>query len=80
MQIKIYLFSQSFVEPMLDYIITDFENSRVRFNDNSIGGMVICDSSEQAKRCLKSSIKNMLQEQIQKKKKNISFNTSWYWN
>lgn len=38
-----------FVEPMLDYIITDFENSRVAYSDNSIGGMVICDSSKQAK-------------------------------
>ena len=38
-----------FVEPMLDYIVTDFENSRVSMNDNSIGAMVICDSSEQAK-------------------------------
>lgn len=47
---KKYIYAhKSFVEPMLDYIITDFENSRVRFNDNSIGGMVICDSSEQAK-------------------------------
>jgi type I restriction enzyme, R subunit len=47
---KKYIYShKSFVEPMLDYIITDFENSRLRFNDNSIGGMVICDSSEQAK-------------------------------
>lgn len=39
----------SFVEPMLDYIVTDFEKSRGAFNDPSIGGMVICDSSEQAK-------------------------------
>lgn len=38
-----------FVEPMLEYIIRDFENSRLRLGDNSIGGMVICDSSEQAK-------------------------------
>ncbi|ODR87942.1 restriction endonuclease subunit R [Shewanella xiamenensis] len=38
----------SFVEPMLDYIITDFEKSRGALNDASIGGMVICDSSEQA--------------------------------
>ncbi len=38
-----------FVDPMLDYIITDFENSRVTYSDNSIGGMVICDSSDQAK-------------------------------
>ena len=38
-----------FVEPMLDYIVTDFENSRISMNDNSIGAMVICDSSDQAK-------------------------------
>jgi len=38
-----------FVEPMLNYIVTDFENSRVSMNDNSIGAMVICDSSDQAK-------------------------------
>jgi len=39
----------SFVEPMLDYIVTDFEKSRGALNDASIGGMVICDSSDQAK-------------------------------
>ncbi|MDI5933628.1 type I restriction endonuclease subunit R [Halomonas kalidii] len=39
----------SFVEPMLDYIITDFEKSRGALNDATIGGMVICDSSDQAK-------------------------------
>ena len=40
---------KSFVEPMFDYIVNDFENSRVMLNDNSIGAMVICESSEQAK-------------------------------
>ena len=40
----------SFVEPMLDYIVEDFEKSRLIFNDASIGGMVVCDSSEQAKK------------------------------
>ncbi|MBN2793059.1 MAG: type I restriction endonuclease subunit R [Desulfuromonadales bacterium] len=39
-----------FVEPMLDYIIDDFEKSRGALNDASIGGMVICDSAEQAKK------------------------------
>lgn len=39
-----------FVEPMLDYIVADFENARITMNDNSIGGMVVCDSSEQAKK------------------------------
>jgi len=38
-----------FVEPMLKYIVEDFEKSRETFSDASIGGMVICDSSEQAK-------------------------------
>ncbi|MCT8126083.1 type I restriction endonuclease subunit R [Alishewanella sp. BS5-314] len=38
----------SFVEPMLAYIVNDFEKSRGALNDASIGGMVICDSAEQA--------------------------------
>lgn len=40
---------QKFVEPMLDYIVQDFEKARIAMNDNTIGGMVVCDSSEQAK-------------------------------
>ncbi|WP_028487572.1 type I restriction endonuclease subunit R [Thiothrix lacustris] len=39
----------TFVKPMLAYIVRDFEKSRTTLNDNSIGGMVICDSSAQAK-------------------------------
>lgn len=39
-----------FVEPMLEYIVEDFRNSRIRFGDNSIGAMVICSSSAQAKK------------------------------
>ena len=39
----------SFVEPMLAYIVSDFEKSRGALNDATIGGMVICDSSDQAK-------------------------------
>jgi len=38
-----------FVEPMLKYIVDDFERSRISMNDNSIGGLVVCDSSDQAK-------------------------------
>ncbi len=38
-----------YVAALLDYIIEDFEESRVRFGDNSIGAMVVCDSSEQAR-------------------------------
>ncbi|MES2663050.1 MAG: type I restriction endonuclease [Pseudomonadota bacterium] len=39
----------TFVEPMLDYIVEDFEHSRGTLNDNTIGAMVICDSADQAK-------------------------------
>lgn len=39
-----------FAEPMLDYIIQDFIKSRIRFNDHSIGAMVVCDSAEQARK------------------------------
>lgn len=38
----------SFVAPMLEYIVTDFERFRQIKDDPSIGAMVICDSSEQA--------------------------------
>jgi type I restriction enzyme R subunit len=47
-QKKIVYAHERFVEPMLDYIVQDFENARIGMNDNSIGGMVVCDSSEQA--------------------------------
>lgn len=40
---------RSFAEPMLDYIVNDFETSRIRFGDKSIGGMIVCASSEQAR-------------------------------
>lgn len=42
-----------FVDPMLEYIIEDFEKSRISLGDNSIGGMVICDSADQAKEMFK---------------------------
>ncbi|HGJ5856400.1 type I restriction endonuclease subunit R [Arsenophonus nasoniae] len=47
---KLIYAHSSFVKPMLDYIITDFAKSRGALNDDTIGGMVICDSSEQAKK------------------------------
>jgi len=40
---------KKFVEPMLEYIVNDFIKSRNTYNDATIGGMVVCDSSEQAK-------------------------------
>lgn len=38
-----------FTKPLIDYIVEDFRNTRIRLGDNTIGGMVICDSSEQAR-------------------------------
>jgi len=40
---------RNFVEPMLDYIVNDFQKFRLREEDASVGGMVVCDSSEQAR-------------------------------
>lgn len=39
-----------YVSPMLDFILDDFTRAReIIFGDQSIGGMVVCDSSEQAR-------------------------------
>lgn len=38
-----------FVGPMLEYIVRDFEKSRGALADATIGGMVICDSADQAR-------------------------------
>ncbi len=46
---KVYA-HDSFVEPMLKYIVEDFEKARTTMDDSTIGGMVICDSSEQAEK------------------------------
>ena len=40
---------EKFVEPMLDYIVEDFTQSRIAYGDSTIGAMVICDSADQAK-------------------------------
>lgn len=40
---------EKFVTPMLEYITKDFINSRIRFGEKYIGGMVVCDSSDQAR-------------------------------
>ncbi len=50
---KIVYAHRRFVEPMLDYIVEDFEKSRITLNENGIGGMVICDSANQAKEMFK---------------------------
>ena len=38
-----------YVEPLLDYIVKDLLNFKKQERDNSLGGMVVCDSAEQAK-------------------------------
>ena len=54
---------EKFVEPMLDYIVEDFVNSRNRFNDHTIGGMVVCDSADQARTMLRIFINKYNPEQ-----------------
>ncbi|MGC4387551.1 type I restriction endonuclease subunit R, partial [Streptococcus suis] len=50
---KLLLAHPSYVMPMLDYIIDDFKNSRIIYGDNSIGAMVVADSSNQARELFK---------------------------
>ena len=38
-----------FVRALTEYIVEDFKKSRIMFSDDSIGGMIVCDSSQQAK-------------------------------
>ena len=40
---------EKFVDPMLAYIVDDFEKARLMKGDTSVGAMVICDSAEQAR-------------------------------
>lgn len=47
---KVVYSHEKFVEPMLKYIVDDFERSRISMNENSIGGMVVCDTADQAKK------------------------------
>lgn len=47
---KVIYSHEKFVEPMSDYIADDFKRSRIMYGDKTIGGMVVCDSSDQAKK------------------------------
>lgn len=38
-----------YVKALIEYIVDDFNHSRIALNDTSIGAMIVCDSSEQAK-------------------------------
>lgn len=39
----------AYVTPLVEYITDDFRKSRLAMNDCTIGGMIVCDSSDQAK-------------------------------
>ena len=39
----------AYVTPLVEYITDDFRKSRIAINDDTIGGMIVCDSSDQAK-------------------------------
>ena len=39
----------SYVTPLVEYIVEDFQKTRIALNDDTVGGMIVCDSSEQAK-------------------------------
>lgn len=38
-----------YVAALVDYIVDDFKHSRIALGDPSIGGMIVCDSSDQAR-------------------------------
>lgn len=48
-----------FCAAMLDYILDDFTQSRITFGDNGIGGMVICDSADQARELHRQFLERM---------------------
>ena len=39
----------SYVTPLVEYIVEDFRKTRIALNDDTVGGMIVCDSSDQAK-------------------------------
>lgn len=39
----------SYVTPLVEYIVGDFHKTRIALNDDTVGGMIVCDSSDQAK-------------------------------
>ena len=39
---------RTYVQPLLDYVINDLQQFRVKNEDNTLGGMAVCNSKEQA--------------------------------
>lgn len=62
---KKQIYSHSaFAEPMLKYITEDFEEFRLMKGDTSAGGMVVCDSSDQAKMLFEIFNENYRQQPV----------------
>lgn len=47
----------NFVAPMLEYILNDFTNSRIIYDDQTIGGMIVSQSSAQAREIYKQFVR-----------------------
>lgn len=45
---KYILAHNNFCTPLIEYIVSDLRKARIQHADDTIGGMVVCDSSEQA--------------------------------
>ncbi|MFC2769459.1 MAG: type I restriction endonuclease [Streptococcus gordonii] len=59
---------KKYVSPMLDFILEDFARAReLVFDDQSIGGMIVCDSSKQAR-----ELERQLEERRQNGQTNFS--------
>ncbi|MFM9745376.1 hypothetical protein ACKI2C_48320, partial [Streptomyces brasiliscabiei] len=43
----------NYCSPLLDYILNDFKQSKEIYGDDTIGGMIVADSSEQARELYK---------------------------
>ncbi len=43
----------NYCRPLLDYILNDFTESRKLYDDDTIGGMIVCDSADQARELYK---------------------------
>lgn len=46
---KDVLADKKYTKSMTEYIVNDFKQSRIAFDDDSIGGMIVCDSQPQAR-------------------------------
>ena len=47
--------SKDYVTPLLKYIVEDFKNSRLMHDDNSMGGMIVAHSTDQAREIFKQA-------------------------